>query len=71
MYAYAAEAQPSSPTHGGTAYIQPLAASIMNSANRNKRGIENRKKEQVKTLSEQGIDINDKKWQKTLNQDLS
>ena len=26
MYAYAAEAQPASPTHGSTAHIQPLSA---------------------------------------------
>lgn len=26
MYAYAAEAQPAIPMHGGTAYIQPFSA---------------------------------------------
>lgn len=30
MYAHAAQAQPASPAHGGTAYIQPLVASIQN-----------------------------------------
>jgi hypothetical protein len=34
MYAYAAEAQPARPTHGGTAYIQPSTKSFMINYNR-------------------------------------
>ena len=30
MFAYATKAQPASPTHGGTAYIQPFDETITN-----------------------------------------
>jgi len=37
MYAYAAEAQPASPTHGGTAYIQPFSPTKKEKINKMKK----------------------------------
>lgn len=53
MYAYAAEAQPASPTHGGTAYIQPLAAIRLREKEKFKKqkNKARRKNEQITTIS--------------------